>query len=86
MKITIEVDDDLFSNEITDSFQNFFGRVVSDIRSNVHNHRGLTGNYELETAEMLKIAFQNGTYEKARMIDNKAVEEIFFPTQGNDRK
>ena len=78
MKITIEVDDNLFLGEITDSFQDFFGRVVSDISSNVNDHRGLSGNYELETAKMLKSAFENGTYEKPRMIDNKTDDLIFF--------
>lgn len=73
MKITITVPDKLFGRDITNSFQDFFSRVIADTVQNMNdNHIGLCGRYELETATFLKEAFANGAYNGEILTDTVA--------------
>ena len=55
MKIEIVIPHEFEENFNKDKFNEFFERVNADLK----NHRTVTGNYELETLDMLKNAFKN---------------------------
>lgn len=55
MKIIIDIPKEFEVDFNTDKFKDFFSRVAADIDCN-----GLCGNYEKETAEMFRNAFENG--------------------------
>lgn len=64
MKITIDISYKLFSRDVTNRFQDFFERVISDIADGLKSDTLNTcGRYEMETATLLKRAFYNGKYE-----------------------
>ena len=67
MKITIEIggiDDKLYKQDIENKFQDFFGRVIADIKDNLNNDSpNICGQYELETAMLLRRAYQVANYE-----------------------
>ena len=54
MKLTIDIPEEFNGDFQKDRFKEFFDRVIADI-----DMEGLCGNYEAETAEMLKKSFQN---------------------------
>ncbi|MBR1421928.1 MAG: DUF3848 domain-containing protein [Ruminococcus sp.] len=57
---TIETTSANFDSDINDRFQDFFGRVIADIKCDLASDTiGVCGQYELETAEMLRDAFRN---------------------------
>ena len=63
MKIILDVSDKLFNTDINDRFQDFFGRVISDIAFSLNNDSSnICGRYEMETAELLKSSFANAVY------------------------
>ena len=73
MKITINVTDRLFARDITNAFQDFFCRVISDIVRDLNDDRvGLCGRYELETATILKEAFSKAAYNEETLSDKAA--------------
>ena len=51
-----------YANDAKDRFADFFGRIIADLSDRLEKGEdiGLCGNYELETAQMLRDAFQNG--------------------------
>lgn len=55
MKIIIDIPTEFEVDFKTDKFKDFFSRVAVDI-----DFTGLCGNYEKETAEMFREAFENG--------------------------
>lgn len=56
--ITINTPDNTFDSDVKNQFQDFFGRVIADIKCDIISDTiGLCGQYELETAEMLRDAF-----------------------------
>lgn len=64
MKVIIDIPKE-FEEDIKDNFQDFFGRVGTDIAYKIARSRintddtPLCGNYELETSEMFLDAFKN---------------------------
>ena len=56
MKFEIEIPKEFEDDGMT-NFQDFFQRVLADI--DLSHYSGLCGNYEKETAEMLKKAFKD---------------------------
>ena len=63
MKIILDVSDKLFNTDITNCFQDFFDRVISDIAFSLNNDSpNLCGRYEMETAVILKNSFANAAY------------------------
>ena len=65
MKIIIDLSDKLFKKDIETHFQDFWCRVIADITDALNNDEGysLCGRYELETATLLKRAFEKGIYD-----------------------
>lgn len=64
MTITLTVSDKLFKKDAENRFQDFFDRVIVDIAGNISDDSlKLCGRYELETASLLKIAFNHGQYQ-----------------------
>lgn len=55
LEVTIKIPDD-FKGDYDDKLQEFFGRVIADM-----DFKGLCGQLEKETAEMLKQAFAEST-------------------------
>lgn len=53
-ELIIKVPSIEFKNDIADKFQDYFSRVQIDL-----SHGKLCGNYEMETTEMLKAAFNH---------------------------
>jgi hypothetical protein len=68
MKITITVDEAVFDKEIENKFSDFFNRVITDIKY-PDVVQGLCGNYEYETADMLKNAFYAAKYNEETDTD-----------------
>lgn len=83
MKIIIDIPAEFEVDFNTDKFKDFFSRVVADIDCN-----GLCGNYEKETAEMFREAFENGeTVKNSNWISVKdglpeIGEEVIVTTDG----
>ena len=65
MKILLEVSNKMFSKDIEDHFRDFWYRVIANITDTLNNDEGysLCGRYELETATLLKRAFEKGVYD-----------------------
>lgn len=68
MKITITVDEAVFDKEIENKFSDFFNRVITDIKY-PDVVQGLCGNFEYETADMLKNAFYAAKYNEETDTD-----------------
>lgn len=68
MKITITVDEAVFDKEIENKFSDFFNRVITDIKY-PDVVQGLYGNFEYETADMLKNAFYAAKYNEETDTD-----------------
>ena len=60
MKIIIDVPEE-FSNDCILKFQDFWDRVVTDMK-NMMSSNLLCSNYEIETAEMFRKAFKEGEF------------------------
>lgn len=71
MKITIEISDNLFKNDASTKFQDFFERVIADMADSLNTDSPkLCGRYELETATLLQRAFCTAKYEIDGGTDN----------------
>lgn len=85
MKITIEIPEEFNGDFQKDRFKEFFDRVIADI-----DMEGLCGNYEAETAEMLKNSFQNAKiyeeYIAMKKVSEMAVQEIIDLVENELRK
>lgn len=75
MKIIIDIPSEFEVDFNTDRFKDFFLRVAADIESNHSNCNGICGNYEKETAEMLRDAFENGEIYDEQDIYFEAYKE-----------
>jgi hypothetical protein len=64
MKVILNVDRKLFDNEIKARFQDFWDRVVEDLKTFQGSKEFVTlsGNFEIETATMLQTAFEEAIY------------------------
>ena len=86
MKITIDVPDKLFWQEIEGCFQDFFGRVIADIADGLNNENvALCGRYELEAAALLKNAFARGAYEDDTESARWSPQMLFDDGSGGGR-
>ena len=60
MKVTIEIPKEFEAEFVKNKFSETFERIIADIGFGLKNKTpGLAGNYEMETIEMLKKAFEN---------------------------
>ena len=62
MKLLIDIPKEFICDFEADKFHDFFSRVLSDINIDTRNNEDevwVTGNYEMETAEMLQKAFND---------------------------
>ena len=70
MRIVIEIPEEFEKDYTTDKFADFLGRVSADI-----DYKGMCGNYERETADVLAKAFKNSkvvqpvAYKCGRLIN-----------------
>lgn len=62
MKVILNIDEEIFDNEVRNKFNDFWNRVIVDLVDD--NFENLCGQLELETASMLQIAFKNAEYKE----------------------
>jgi hypothetical protein len=62
MKVVLNIDEEIFDNEVKNKFNDFWNRVIVDLVDD--NFENLCGQLELETASMLQIAFKNAEYKE----------------------
>ena len=65
MKIIVEIPDEFISHFEADRFDESFGRILADISY----FDGISGRYERETIEMLRVAFRNAKVRRWRADD-----------------
>lgn len=66
MKVILNIDEEIFDNEVKNKFNDFWNRVIVDLvdaKTN-DNFENLCSQLELETASMLQIAFKNAEYKE----------------------
>lgn len=79
MRIEIEIPKEFEDDYDADRFSDFFSRVICDIKDGV-----LCGNYEKETALMLRTAFHTSkiAYDVEAVVAE--LEKVAFERYGND--
>ena len=66
MKVILDIDEEIFDNEVRNKFNDFWNRVIVDLadaKTN-ENFENLCGQLELETALTLQKAFKNAEYKE----------------------
>lgn len=88
MKIVIDIPTEFEEHFKSDRFEDSLQRVRFDIHKfKIGNKNMLSGNYEIETLDMLTEAFLNGTQLPKghdRLIEAKRLKEVFRRNTGYD--
>lgn len=80
MRIEIEIPKEFEGDYNVDKFKDFFGRIIAEI---IYSD-ACCGNYELETAQMLKKAFVESKVAYDVEAKVAELEKVSFERFGND--
>lgn len=78
MQIVIDIPKEFIQDWDDTKFSDCIKRVRCDLRD-YPNHDRMTGKYEMETLDMLQIAFMNGTPLPKRLISIDTIIETLCP-------